>query len=197
MGAAVVPAELDRVDDLAAVLGRAFADDEMIRWKLRADVGPEEIADTFRAIVAAHVEIGTLREIDGGHGVSGWLPAALLDRFEELVVPVGRASALPHTDDGGARYDAFWEWIVGHTAPEGSWYLDFVAVDPAAQGRGFGVALVREGMDRAFAENAPVSLTTETASNVGFYERLGFHVVDEGDAPLGGPHMWFMQADPG
>jgi hypothetical protein len=38
-------------------------------------------------------------------------------------------------------------------------------------------------------------LSTGTPGNVPIYERCGFRVIEEADAP-GGPHIWFMRADP-
>ena len=32
--------------------------------------------------------------------------------------------------------------------------------------------------------------------NVPYYERLGFKVIADADAPEGGPHIWFMQRNP-
>jgi hypothetical protein len=42
----------------------------------------------------------------------------------------------------------------------------------------------------------PAFLETARPENVGYYERLGFRVVADGDVPGGGPHIWFLRADP-
>jgi GNAT superfamily N-acetyltransferase len=47
------------------------------------------------------------------------------------------------TDDGGARYRAFWEWIEASLPDERQWFLDHLAVDERERGRGIGSALVR------------------------------------------------------
>ncbi len=39
-------------------------------------------------------------------------------------------------------------------------------------------------------------LETATPRKVAFYERLGFRVVLDADAPGGGPHVWFLRCDP-
>jgi ribosomal protein S18 acetylase RimI-like enzyme len=61
--------------------------------------------------------------------------------------------------------------------------LRLVAVDPAAQGRGIGEALVRDCMARARALGRPMVLHTTqdmtTAQRI--YERLGFRRVPERD----------------
>jgi ribosomal protein S18 acetylase RimI-like enzyme len=179
---------------LASMLGRAFADDPMIRWKLRADVGAAEIGATFVPLVEAHLGAGTLRTVAGAHAVAAWVPPELAERFDELARS-GRAAVLPYTDDDGARFDAFWDWVADRL-PTDAWYLDFVAVDPSRQGEGLGSALVRDGLLRARASGAAAFLLTETPSNVGLYERLGFRTVERADAPGGGPPIWFMRADP-
>jgi hypothetical protein len=40
------------------------------------------------------------------------------------------------------------------------------------------------------------ALSTGTRRNVDIYGRSGFRVVDEADAPGGGPHIWLMRRDP-
>ena len=51
-------------------------------------------------------------------------------------------------------------------------------------------------MARAGADGHPLFLETGVERNVAFYERFGFVVVSEGDAPGGGPHVWFMRWGP-
>lgn len=70
-----------------------------------------------------------------------------------------------------------------------------MAVEPGWQGRGIGSALIEFALDRARESDAAVILETGTPGNVLLYERLGFRVVDEVDAPEGGPHVWFMRRD--
>jgi len=195
MSANIVHAGQDRAPDIAAMLGRAFVDDPMIRWKLRADVGAQDIARTFVAVASAHAQLGSLLEIEGGGGAAGWLAPAQMDRFDDLVVGLTRDTLDGLTDDGAARFDEFWEWVGRHSTHE-SWYLDMLGIEPRQQGRGYGTALVKHGLSLASAQGLASELTTGVPGNVGYYERLGFHVVEHDDAPDGGPHVWFMRADP-
>ena len=100
------------------------------------------------------------------------------------------------TEDGGRRYDAFWEWVESKIPHEPLWHLDSVGVDRDAQGRGIGSALIDFGLARARADKAGVFLETGTPRDVPYYERFGFRVVAGADAPDGGPHNWFMRWDP-
>jgi predicted N-acetyltransferase YhbS len=76
------------------------------------------------------------------------------------------------------------------------WLLDSIAVAPARQGRGLGSALIATGCRQAAADGVPAFLSTGTRRNVEIYGRSGFRVVDEADAPGGGPRIWFMRRDP-
>lgn len=62
---------------------------------------------------------------------------------------------------------------------EPHWYLMALGVDPDHQGEGHGSALVRAGIERANRDRKPIYLETESERNVGFYQRLGFEVLDE------------------
>jgi len=190
----VVDAVSTDVGRLASMLGRAFADDPMIRWKLRPEVGASEIGSTFEPLLGSHIAAGTLRTVQDVAAAAAWIPHELVERFDELGRS-GREAILPLTDDRGARFDAFWDWVAEHL-PSDAWYLDFVGVEPGLQGRGYGTALVLDGLTRAHAEGAAGFLLTETERNVALYERLGFRVQERADAPGSGPTIWFMRADP-
>ena len=71
-------------------------------------------------------------------------------------------------------------------------YLHFVGVRTADQGKGWGGAILRNGLARADAEGVPCWLETATPENVSLYQRLGFTTHVEWDVPKGGPHFWGM-----
>lgn len=76
--------------------------------------------------------------------------------------------------------------------PNPHWYLEAIGVDPEREGRGFGSALVRAGMQRADRDQTPVYLETETERNVRFYEHLGFEVVEQTSAAGLNLPLWLM-----
>ena len=81
--------------------------------------------------------------------------------------------------------------------PDGRYhYLHFVGVRAVHQGKGWGGAIIREGLARADADGLPTWLETATPENVPLYERLGFVTQVEWDIPKGGPHFWGMLRAP-
>lgn len=76
---------------------------------------------------------------------------------------------------------------------EPHWYLQEVAVDPAAQGCGIGTKLLEPVLARADREARPCYLETMTEKNVAWYRRLGFETLEEGvSVGRGGPSNWTM-----
>jgi GNAT superfamily N-acetyltransferase len=88
------------------------------------------------------------RSVVGGAAVDRW--AAMLDDFEQV-----RREAIdaPH------------------------WFLALLGVDPVAQGRGVGAALLQVGHDAADREGRPCFLETFTQPNVAYYQRHGYSLT--------------------
>lgn len=72
------------------------------------------------------------------------------------------------------------------------WYLHFAGCDPAHQGKGFGGAAIRAGLDRADADGVPAYLETADPNNVGIYRSFGFETIHRWTI-VGGPEFWGMQ----
>ena len=139
----------------------------------------------------------TGRRIGGeGPGIMSLMPPASAQREQELSDATAPALAAL-TSDRGQRYERFWGWVAGMLPPEPHWLLDQVAVEPAAQGRGIGGAMLRFAIERAERHGLPLCLETGVPGNVPLYERFGFRVTRGADGPDGGPHIWFMRRDPG
>jgi len=62
---------------------------------------------------------------------------------------------------------------------EPHWYLMALGVDPDHQGEGHGSTLVRAGIEKADRDGKAVYVETETEENLGFYQWLGFEVLEE------------------
>jgi GNAT superfamily N-acetyltransferase len=180
---------------LVDVLATALATEPIVWWPLRDGADAETFRALFDLLAEVYLPIGALWVTDDRAGVSAWLEPKDADRFLEIEAPT-RDGVRPLTEDGGARYDALWDWLGARVPDEPCYFLDMVAVRPDAQGRGLGRRLVDHGLARAFADGMPAFLETGSPGNVPLYEHLGFRVVDAAEPPGGGPTVWFMRADP-
>jgi GNAT superfamily N-acetyltransferase len=186
----------ERLDVLASTFGRAFVNEPMMLWPmgLAGDVA-DPLTRCFRYFLEAALGLGVVWEVADSEGAAVWVGPPQADAWE-ATNPWDQARIDALTDDGGRRYERFWAWVDSRTPDEPLWLLDSIAVSPACQGRGLGSALIAAGLTRAAAAGLPAFLSTGTRRNVDIYGRSGFRVVDEADAPGGGPHIWFMRRDP-
>ena len=185
----------DRLAALAPVFGKAFVDEPMMRWPMgeQGDV-VERFTRGFGYCLEDALRLGIVWEAGTATGAAIWIPPGQSETWEHHPWHQPRIDAL--ADDGGRRYNAFWDWVESHEPDEPLWLLDSIAVEPAAQGQGFGGALIAAGLARARAGGVGAFLSTGTPRNVSIYGRSGFRVVQDIDAPDGGPHIWFMRWEP-
>jgi ribosomal protein S18 acetylase RimI-like enzyme len=187
--------DLARVSALAPVFGRAFVHEPMMAWPMGSS---GDVASRFAACFASFLEIavplGLVWEAGQADGVAVWISPEHREAWE--VHPWDQQQILAVAEDGGRRYEAFWEWVATHDPTEPSWQLDTIAVAPELQGRGIGRALIEAGLARVRADGTSAFLSTGTRANVAIYGRCGFRVYHEVEAPDGGPRVWFMRWDP-
>lgn len=72
------------------------------------------------------------------------------------------------------------------------WYIDVIGVDPQRQGQGVGRLLMARAIELATESAMPIWLETQTESNVGYYESLGFAVTVKRQPTPQGPPTWGM-----
>ena len=63
-----------------------------------------------------------------GLGAAAWFPPGEGGRFIEIDRTVRRRVA-SFSDDDGAGYAAFWDWVGEHLPDEPHWFLGHIAVD--------------------------------------------------------------------
>jgi ribosomal protein S18 acetylase RimI-like enzyme len=187
---AVRPATSGDRAAIAGVLARAFHDDPVFSWILpdpdrRAAQLPKLFAILYdedaagMRLTTPDVQATTLWR-GPGQARTGWL--ATLRHAPALVSALG--TALPRALAASNAVEAHF--------PRGDfWYLHIAGCDPAAQGRGLGGRLVREGLARA-AGRLPCYLETAKEANLGFYRNLGWEVIGDWRIGRDGPRLWSM-----
>ena len=179
------------------MLAGAFLADPLWAWLVPdADVRRSRLPWLFERALA-DLRVATI-EAAGEPllGVATWIPPATEVAPPPIRTVVGALVRLRGGFGRLVRYGreaARLELEVGAAV---SWRLGGIGVDPAAQGRGLGSALVRSGLERADAAGVPVVLLTSNPANVGFYERHGFEVAAERRLPVAGPPGWAMVRQP-
>ena len=181
----------------AAVLARAFHNDPMMQYLLPVeDRRARWLPSLFSIVVRyclAYGEVHTTPTLDG---VACWLPPGETNPPFLRLARIGRRS--PPVGMGLAglrrylRVAHYLEEIHAHTAPKAHWYLWALGVEPERQGRGCGGLLIQPVLARAKAEGISCYLETMNSVNVPFYERHGFHVVSDGEAPGSKLRIWAM-----
>jgi ribosomal protein S18 acetylase RimI-like enzyme len=174
-------------------LARAFQDDPALSWIL-PDAAQRKIRlpRMFDFIVPLDLRDGFALGSSGGEAATLWRSpgkphTGLLDMV--MMLP-----AVFHTFGTAAlRGLAVSEAMDAHH-PKGItyFYLHYAGVLPEHQGKGWGGAAIRAGLDKADAAGIPALLETATERNVGLYTSLGFEILSEWDVPKGGPHFWTM-----
>jgi ribosomal protein S18 acetylase RimI-like enzyme len=96
---------------------------------------------------------------------------AIVKHLEATIDPVKRADL----------FDVIGQMDATHPS-EPHWYLAWLGVDTAMQGRGLGNTLLEHCLHAVDIDHAPAYLDNTNPRNIPFFERLGFRVVGESQA---------------
>jgi ribosomal protein S18 acetylase RimI-like enzyme len=146
-------------------------------------------------LLGIHGRAGVRIFMEGDDAVTCWIPPGRTIGATDLV----RGGILAAPAGMGVRSSGRALYAMHHierlraraTRGRPHWYLDQLAVDPRAQGRGLGRRLLNESL-AALADpgSVPCFLLTTKESNVAFYRGSGFR-VDE-TKRIGGFQAWGM-----
>jgi len=154
----------------------AFAGDPHLRW-LFPDAQQylyhfPDVLQSFAGVAFAGDTVWKLGELSA---VALWLPPG----------------AAPDTDGAIAAFEssvpaekltdlmAVFEQMENAHPQSPHWYLAWIGIDPAHQGRGLGSDLLRRCLEIIDSDNVPTFLDTPNPKTVPFYQGHGFNVVGE------------------
>jgi ribosomal protein S18 acetylase RimI-like enzyme len=181
------------------MFGRAFETDPL--WTaviVDSDHRPEMLVGMFTALTRTTVVAqGVAEKTPGLEGVALWFPPGrdmglwamvragfAMPRFVMRLPKLDRKRMMTVLRQVGERRKVLMS--------EPHWYVAAIGVDPDSQGMGFGSVLMELGIARADRDKAPIYLETETERNVGFYQKLGFDVIEEFTPKEVAVQMWLM-----
>lgn len=173
----VSPDDLKRVQH---VMDLGFVSDPTVQWILDT---PEAFAVEHHQYVAMCAEPafahGGVHAIGDFDAAAIWYPPGVGisdEDYEAFTISAYRPDRL-------SRYGEILEQCEQYRPTGPHWTLELVAVDPAAQGRGVGAALMRFGLARCDQTGLPSFLVSSNAANLSFYQRLGFEQAAEIQTP--------------
>ncbi|HEX3816114.1 MAG TPA: GNAT family N-acetyltransferase [Mycobacteriales bacterium] len=176
--------------EIGAVLGRAFAEDPVLRWML-----PDQRRSSrmFAALIRRqHLPNGgseIAADASGPVGAAIWDPPGYRPTtLETLLTLPGLAASMRRRLPAGAALETAFAKV---RPKEPHWYLAQIGTDPAARGRGVGGTLLRSRLARCDADAIPAYLESSNKSNIPLYEKFGFTVTGEIQLPKG-PSCWAM-----
>ena len=191
-------AHADDHDAVVSVLARAFDSDPMVGYLLRQDRRRAAayggcFSAFFRHMCLPHGEVWLEEE---GRGAALWTPpgawevslARALVMAPSLIAAVGPARLL-RSARGMARVQA-----IHPKAPH--YYLFALGVDPDAQGRGIGSALLTRVLEQCDEKGMGAYLEASTASSARLYARHAFLGQEEFRMAEDAPPIWPMWRDP-
>jgi GNAT superfamily N-acetyltransferase len=172
----IITARPEHAERVYAVLTLAFAADPPNRWLFPEPAQYLRYFPVFaRALGGAALAQGTAFRDREGAAVALWLaPDAGADEPAlERLIAEGVAA------EKQAAMSAVVEQMIRYHPQEPHWYLPFIGVEPARQGRGLGAALLRAQLAVCDRAGLPAYLESTNPRNRPLYERHGFEAVAE------------------
>ncbi|HVP28053.1 MAG TPA: N-acetyltransferase [Myxococcota bacterium] len=169
-------ATLDEMPETVACIVAAFITDPLARF---AAPSPHDYLRATplvtREFAGASFEQGTAYVSADFCGAALWLPPGVHPNDEGLERVFRQYAKPEHLDDLLATFE-----IMGESHPdEPHWYLPMIGVEPNAQNRGLGWALMRHALARCDQEGLPAYLESSNPRNISLYERHGFEVMGQ------------------
>jgi ribosomal protein S18 acetylase RimI-like enzyme len=189
------------VPDAARALAAAFQEDPVsVCMQPDPDQRARVLPWFFAGQLRYGLRFGEVHAAPDGSGVAIWhRPGAPEMSGREMVdagllesLDPGEAARQAQANQRGAPlFDRIGE-LYRRYLPEAHWYLAFLGVDPATQGRGVGGRILRPMLERLGAESQASSLWTGQPRNVAFYEKQGFRVLCTETEPTTRLSFWIF-----
>jgi GNAT superfamily N-acetyltransferase len=190
----------DDVNTSIAVAARAFWDDPMFNYFTPDLLAQHRNVGFFAAAVHDCLKHGELWGARLGQvlaGVAGWLPPGVFPATGGTRALRQGLRVAPGVVRGRHSRTAFKllnEMTARHPHDE-HWYLVILCTDPAHQGRGIGRSLLEPMLARADDVGVATFLETQKESNLAYYGRFGFEIVETFSVDAS-PPLWQMQRAP-
>jgi GNAT superfamily N-acetyltransferase len=192
-----LPVRVAGQSDLAVLtqtLWRAFGDDPLWRWAFPDHHG---LFAVWRLFITGALRYPWVFMVGEGEAASVWIPPSgteLTPQEEERVEPLlgellGRRAA--------EVLELFERFEASHPKDPPHFYLSLLGTHPDRRGRGLGMGLLAENLERIDAQGMPAYLESSNPDNDRRYERFGFERIGEFSTPDGARVVGKMWREPG
>lgn len=188
-----------RPEDVRAIRGPltlAFLDDPIAAWLFSRPTSRIRNLSSFFSIQLQHGYLprGVVMSTKDFQATAMWIsswtrPLSAYDRFAHLRIPLLLGDRL-----GPARQ--LTRTLAGFHPKVPHLYLGTIGTSPNMQSRGYGSLLLEAFLEDARMMNVGSYLECSSEHNLGFYQRYGFQIEREVQAPEGGPTLWLMWRSP-
>lgn len=176
----------------AASLTLAFSSDPVVRWAWPDQEQYLAYWPRFtEAFGGGAIDHGTAHGLEDCTAVALWLPPGV-EPDGESVMGLARESMDDQTYED---ISGVFEQMEEHHPTDEHWYLPLTGVDPVAQGRGLGAALLRHALKMCDSDGLPAYLEATSPRSRNLYLRHGFNdiqIIQAGTSPP----LWAMLRPP-
>jgi GNAT superfamily N-acetyltransferase len=172
-----VATDLERA---VATVTAAFASDPVWSW---AFGDSDELELWWRLLMENALRNSWISALGDYVAVSVWIPPGaneLSDAEERQIEPLLETLAGARSPQVAQLLDRF---DAAHPKDAPHYYLSLLATDPAYRGRGLGMSLVAQNLERIDAESMPAYLESSNPANHARYERAGFERIGSFSTP--------------
>ena len=184
------------VAPIATAMAAAFYHDPVASWLFRDDARRlRQLERGFALFIRRlYLPAGECLTTDDAAGGALWLPPGRW-RAGPLAQVRVLAGLAPIAGSGLPRFLRYSRLMESKHPREDHFYLPFMGVEPARQGRGIGSALLRPVLERCDGTGVPAYLEASSPRNRDLYSRHGFKAFEEVELAAGGPVHWLMWRD--
>lgn len=192
------PATKTEASAVVETLTLAFMDDPVWSWAFPdADLRAEQYRAWWSMFVVASIAQDSVWISDRAGGAAAvWVPPGGYDLLPEDAARVGPLLIGFVGDQQAGLILELNRSFEAHHPDEPFHYLSLLGTHPDRRGRGLGMGLVERHLAELDELGEPSLLESSNPANHGRYERLGYSLLDEWNAPSGGPPIAVMWRDP-
>lgn len=139
----------------------------------------------WRLMVAGALRYPWVLTTEGCEAASVWLPPGGTELSEDDEAQLKDILVGLVGDRAGDVLELLERFEAAHPRDEPHFYLSLLGTHPSAAGRGLGMGLLAENLDRIDREHQPAYLESSNPANNHRYERLGFEAIGEFFPPGG------------